>query len=77
MASPYFCWTLHATKNKQTFVNILSGQLKNNCQVYHSQGDADLPIMQKAVESSITKNTVLIGDDTDLLILLIYNVNNE
>ena len=38
------------------------------------------PVMlrvQKAVESANTTNTVLIGDDTDLLILLIYHTNLE
>ena len=30
---------------------------------------------QKAVESDITTNTVLIGDDTELPILLIYHTN--
>ena len=41
-----------------------------NCQVYHSTADADLLIVNKAVESSRTMDTVLVGDDTDLFILL-------
>ena len=45
---------------------------KANCQTYHSQADADLLIVQKAVESARNVNTVLVGDDTDLLILLCY-----
>ena len=44
--------------NKQQFINMLSGQLqKKNCQTYHASGDADLLIVQKAVESSTTTNT--------------------
>ena len=43
-----------------------------NCQVYHSTADADVLIVNKAVESSRTMDTVLEGDDTDLLILLCY-----
>ena len=43
-----------------------------NCQVYHSTADADL-IVNKAVESSRTMDTVLVGDDTDLLILLCHH----
>ena len=31
--------------------------------------------MQKAVESATATDTVLIGDDTDLLVLLIYHTN--
>ncbi|KAJ8377274.1 hypothetical protein AAFF_G00261830 [Aldrovandia affinis] len=62
--------------NKQQFINMLSGHLqKKNCQTYHAPGDADLLIVQKAVESATTTNTVLIDDDTDLLILLIYHAN--
>lgn len=64
--------------NKQQFIDMLSSHLrKTSCQTYHSQGDADLLIVQKAVESSVTRNTVLIGDDTDLLILLIYHASTE
>ena len=44
-----------------------------NCQVYHSTADADLLIVDKAVGSSRTMDTVLDGDDTDLLILLCYH----
>ncbi|WAR15643.1 LOW QUALITY PROTEIN: hypothetical protein MAR_005748 [Mya arenaria] len=62
--------------NKQQFINMLSGHLqKNTCQTFHAPGDADLLIVLKAVESATTRNTVLIGDDTDLLILLIYHTN--
>ncbi|WAR03769.1 hypothetical protein MAR_010327 [Mya arenaria] len=62
--------------NKQQFINMLSGHLqKNTCQTFHAPGDADLLIVQEAVESATTRNTVLIGDDTDLLILLIYHTN--
>ena len=62
--------------NKQRFINMLSTKLRaQNCQTYHAAGDADLLIVQKAVESAATTDTVLIGDDTDLLILLIYHTN--
>ena len=42
---------------------------------YHASGDADLLIVQKSVESASAVNTVSIGDNTDLLILLIYHAN--
>ena len=42
------------------------------CQTHHSQADADLLIVQTAVKSARRANTVLVGDDTDLLILLCY-----
>ncbi|KAL7395312.1 hypothetical protein ABVT39_014279 [Epinephelus coioides] len=62
--------------NKQQFIDMLSGHLqKKNCQTYHAPGDADLLIVQKAVESATATNTVLIGDDTYQLVLLIYYTN--
>ena len=57
--------------NKQQFINLLSAQLeKNKCKVHHAPGDADQLIVWKAVESATMVNTMLVGDDTDLLVLL-------
>ena len=54
-------------------MNMLSSYLqKIGCQTHHSQADADLLIVQAAVESARRANTVLVGDDTDLHILLCY-----
>ena len=59
--------------NKQKFINMLGSYLeKKECKVYHAPGDADLLIVQRAVESSSVMDTVLVGDDTDLLVLLCY-----
>ena len=46
---------------------------QTNCQVYHSTADADLLIVNKAVQRSKTMENVLVGDDTELLILLCYH----
>ena len=46
---------------------------KNNCTVYHTKLDAEFLIVQKAVETAEYSNTVVLGDDTDLLVLLIYH----
>ena len=63
-------------ENKQRFINMLSTKLaEKSCTTYHASGDADLLIVQKSVESASAVNTVLIGDDTDLLILLIYHAS--
>ena len=48
---------------------------KKKCKVYHAPRDADLLIVQKAVESSAVMDTVLVGDDTDLLVLLCYHAS--
>ena len=60
--------------NKQQFIKMLGDQLEmKNCKVHHAPGDADLLIVQKSVESAIMSTTILVGDDTDLLILLCYH----
>ena len=62
--------------NKQRFVNMLGETLdKNNCKSYYASADADLLIVLKAVESATTMKTVLVGDDTDLLVLLCYHAS--
>ena len=64
---------LSNSTNKQQFINMLSFFLERNCKVCHASGDADLMIVQKAVELARVADTVLVGDDTDLLILLCYH----
>ena len=57
-------------KNKQQFIFMLSRRTT-------ASGDADLLIVQKAVQSATTTNTVLVGDDTDLIVLLCYHTSLE
>ena len=65
-------------QNKQCFIFMLSEELKkNNCEVHHASGNADLLIVMKAVQSANSSNTVLVGDDTDLLILLCHHASIE
>ena len=65
---------LNDATNKQRFIALLGEQLsKNNCTVYYAKSDADFIIVQKAVETAENSNTVIVGDDTDLLVLLIYH----
>ena len=65
---------LSDSTNKQRFINILGEQLHlSGSQVFHAKSDADLLIVLKAVESAKTMKTVLVGDDTDLLVLLLYH----
>ena len=59
--------------NKQRFLCLLGSSLqKAGCTTIHAKGDADILIVKTAVESAKVVSTVLIGDDTDLLILLCY-----
>ena len=59
--------------NKQQFIYMLGSYLEKKCKVYHAPGDADVLIVQKTVESSTMMDAVLVGDDTDLLVLLCYH----
>ena len=65
-------------QNKQRFIFMRSEELtKKNCETHHASGDADLLIVQKAVQSAMSCNTVLVGDDSDLLVLLCYHTRLE
>ncbi|WAR00036.1 hypothetical protein MAR_024408 [Mya arenaria] len=64
--------------NKQQFINIpvLSCHLKKKTsRTFYAKVDADLLIVQLTMESATTTNIVLIGDETDLRIVLIYHAN--
>ena len=43
------------------------------CRVIHRKGDADVLIVQTVVTTATTVDTVLVGDDTDLLELLCHH----
>ena len=59
--------------NKQRFLHFLGSSLESaGCTTIHAKGDADILIVKTAVESAKVVSTVLIGDDTDLLILLCH-----
>ena len=63
-------------KNKQRFINLLSDALRRvNCQVKQAPGDADVTIVRAAVDSGQSTPTVLVGDDTDLLVLLCFHTD--
>ena len=54
---------------------MLGSYLQKKCKVYHALGDADVLIVQKTVESARVVDTVLVGDDTNLLVLLCYHAS--
>ncbi|KAK6167145.1 hypothetical protein SNE40_021242 [Patella caerulea] len=45
-------------------------------QVVHANGDADLDIVLEAVNTSLIHSTTVIGEDTDLLVLLLYHLKH-
>ena len=59
------------SKNKQRFINLLGEYLESRgCRVLHAKGDANVLIAKTSVESAYHQDTILVGDDTDLLVLL-------
>ena len=70
--------TLSKPKNKQQFLLMLSQALKTmGCIMHHVDGDADLLVVRAAVESGQAKTTVLVRDDTNLLVLLCYHARQD
>ena len=58
-------------ENKQRFIHLLGEALEHQGNVVmHADADADVLLAQTAISSADKSNTVLVGDDTDLLILL-------
>ena len=65
---------LNNKANRQRFIHHLSDNLERaGCSVDHAKDDADVLIVLTAVASARHKETVLIGDDTDLLVLLLHH----
>ena len=60
--------------NKQALINIIVEELKHitNYKVIQSAGDADVDIVLSALNSCLLYNTTLVGEDTDLLVLLLH-----
>ena len=60
--------------NKKTLINMITLHLRQrNCTVIQAKGDADVDIVKAVVTMAANKSTTLIGEDTDLLILLLYH----
>ena len=45
---------------------------QKGCHIIHAEGDADVDIAKATVTMSSYSSTTLIGEDTDLLVLLHY-----
>ena len=61
--------------NKQRFINLLASVLdKEGCQVLNARADADVLIVQTAIKTAESQTTIVVGDDTDLLVLLCKHV---
>ena len=67
--------------NKQRFIHLLASSLdKSGCHVEHARADADLLIAQNAIvaaHSDPAKPTVVVADDTDILVLLCWHASTS
>ena len=64
-------------ENKDSFIKALGTELERTCRVVFSEGDADLNIAREAVESAKSQITIVIGEDTDILVLLGFFVDQK
>ena len=67
---------LSNANNKERFLVMLGESLcRHQCETHFADGDADFLIVKTAVQSAKTQTTVLIGEDTDLLVLLLFHTD--
>ncbi|KAK7107019.1 hypothetical protein V1264_015007 [Littorina saxatilis] len=65
-------------KNKQRFIHFLSDALEaHSIRTLHAKADADVLIATTAVKCAQETVTVVVGDDTDLLVLLIHHADSS
>ena len=63
--------------NKNDFVNLLGTHLKDKgCRVTHAPDDTDVLIALTAVTEARNAPTIVIGEDTDVLVLLCYHAGD-
>ena len=67
---------LGSLQNKKKFIKVLTTCfIKAGIKVYQASDDADTMISLKALEHAMVSDTVVIGNDTDLIVLLWHFVN--
>ena len=61
--------------NRQRFLEMLTSKMNSsNLYAIQSSGDADALIVNTATEAAKLKSTIVVGKDTDLIMLLIHGV---
>ena len=54
-------------------IDLINENLRGKgCEVINAPGDVDIQIVKAAVLSSLTRSTTLIGEDKDMLVLLLH-----
>ena len=60
-------------ENKQNFMKLLGGTLHDSgCHILYSESDADRLGVETAIKLNDVSDCIVSGDDTDLVVLLIY-----
>ena len=68
--------TDHGTKSQ--LIQLVSQHLsRENCDIVQADGDADVSIVLEAVKAAAIWPTFVIGEDTDLLVLLLYHATGK
>jgi hypothetical protein len=64
--------------NTTCFTGLLGETLSAiGCKIFNGPGDADLLIIQTVIEVARQKNVGVHGGDTDLLVLILFHINND
>ena len=64
--------------NKQRFIMFISEAMNSQgVRVLHAKGDADNLIVKTALELAATHKTTVVGEDTDLLVLLLHHATQN
>ncbi|KAJ8893546.1 hypothetical protein PR048_006144 [Dryococelus australis] len=60
-------------RDKQQLIKLISQEMvMRGCKAFQAEGDTDVHITKAAVNSAQGNSTILIGEDTDLLVLLLH-----
>ena len=65
---------LGTSQNKSQFISFLKEHMTaSGLEVHQAEGDADWQIVSCTLQKATTRPCILIGDDTDLLVMLLYH----
>ncbi|KAK7105530.1 hypothetical protein V1264_016896 [Littorina saxatilis] len=77
LCEPQECF-LTNPNNKQRFINLLSSRFsQHGFDTVHTTADADRLVVKTSLELARKGNVILVGEDTDLLILLLYHLTPD
>ena len=69
---------LSNNKNKQRFIHTPGEKLLSlGCRVIYCEGDADVDIVMTAIMLAQENHVIVVGEDTDLLALLLNHFNEQ